>query len=419
MSIRVTRLENGLTVASDRMDSIESVSLGVWVGAGTRHEPESLNGISHVLEHMAFKGTVRRSAQAIAEEIEAVGGQLDAYTSRETTAYYAKVLAEDQDLALDILADILQHSTFDAEELTREQQVILREIGQATDTPDDIIFDHFQETAYPNQPIGWPVLSRSEIVAGLIRGHLFAHQARNYGAGGMVVAAAGKVEHEAFVDRVREAFGGLAPQPELQSPCGHYAGGEYRESRRLEQLHVVLGFDGVGYRDPDYYTAAVFSSLMGGGMSSRLFQEVREKRGLAYSVFTFNAAHSDGGLFGVYCGTSAEQVRELMPVLTDELVRVASDRLPEEELARARAQLKAGLLMAREGTSARVEQLANQLLVHGHPIETEELVARIEAVNAEAIVGFAQRLLCAQPTLAALGPIRKLEPLERISARLA
>ena len=308
--------------------------------------------------------------------------------------------------------------TFDAEELTREQQVILREIGQANDTPDDIIFDHFQETAFPGQPIGWPVLGRADIVAGLTRDHLFAHQARNYGAGGMVVAAAGKVEHGAFLARVREAFGGLASRPEPESQPGSYAGGEYRESRRLEQLHVVLGFDGVGYQDPDYYVAAVFSTLMGGGMSSRLFQEVREKRGLAYSIFTFNAAHSDGGLFGIYCGTSADQARALTPVLTDELVRVAGERLPEDELARARAQLKAGLLMGRERTTARVEQLANQLLIYGRPVESQEIVERIEAVDAHALEGFAHRLLRSQATLAALGPIRKLESLERVSNRL-
>jgi predicted Zn-dependent peptidase len=400
------------------MDSVESVSLGVWVGAGTRHEPERLNGISHLLEHMAFKGTARRSAQAIAEEIEAVGGQLDAYTSRETTAYYAKVLSEDQDLALDILADILQHSTFDAAELAREQQVILREIGQAADTPDDIIFDHFQETAYPGQPIGWPVLGQGEIVARLTRDDLFSYQARNYGAGGMVIAAAGKVDHGDFLAKATAAFGGLAAQPEPETRPARYSGGEFRQSRRLEQLHVVLGFDGVGYRDPDYYVAAVFSTLMGGGMSSRLFQEVREKRGLAYSVFTFNAAHSDGGLFGLYSGTSADQARSLTPVLTDELLRAANEPPPQDELARARAQLKAGLLMGRERTSARVEQLANQLLVYGRTITSEEIVERIEAVDAEAIEGFARRLLASQPTLAALGPIRKLEPLDRLSVRL-
>lgn len=418
MTIEVSRLENGLTVASDRMDSVESVSLGVWIGVGTRHEPEVLNGISHVLEHMAFKGTARRDAQRIAEEIEAVGGQLDAYTSRETTAYYAKVLSEDMPLALDILSDILRNSLFETEELAREKQVILREIAQANDTPDDIIFDRFQETAFPDQPIGRPVLGRAEIVAAISADDLRGYLRDNYSAERMVVAASGKVDHADFLARVRDAFGALPAGTAGDHPPGSYRGGEYREGRKLEQLHLLLGFEGAGYRDPDYYTATVFSTLLGGGMSSRLFQEVREKRGLAYSVFTFNGAHSDSGIFGLYCGTSPAEVRQLTPLLTDEMIRLGDELVSEEELIRARAQLKAGLLMGREGTTARVEQLANQILVHGRPIETDELTRRIEEVDREALRGFARRLLASKPSLAALGPLRKLEALERLAERL-
>jgi len=269
MTIRVTQLDNGLRVASDTMDRVETVSLGAWVGVGTRHEPAEINGVAHLLEHMAFKGTERRSAYQIAEEIEAVGGHLNAYTGRESTAYYAKVLAENAPLAVDIVADILQHPTFDEIELTRERAVVLQEIGQAHDTPDDSIFDRFQETAYPGQALGRPVLGTSEIVAGIDRRTLRDYMARHYGAESMVLAAAGKIEHERFLELVSEAFHALPRNPASTLEPASYRGGDYREGRELEQVHVLLGFESIGYLDDDYYAASVLSTLFGGGMSSR------------------------------------------------------------------------------------------------------------------------------------------------------
>ena len=417
MTVEVTRLENGLTVASDTMETVETVSLGAWIGAGTRHEPAEINGVAHLLEHMAFKGTERRSAYDIAEEIEAVGGHLNAYTSRENTAYYAKVLAQDAPLAVDIIADILQHPTFDQEELKRERAVVLQEIGQAFDTPDDNIFDRFQETAYPGQALGRPVLGTSEIVGELSRETLRDYMARHYAADSMVLAAAGKIEHRRFVELVTEAFDSLPRQAETQDKPADYQGGDYREGRKLEQVHLLLGFDSVGYMDDDYYTASVFSTLFGGGMSSRLFQEVREKRGLVYSIYSFVAPYRDGGLFGIYAGTGEQEVGELIPVVCDELAKV-SGGIEEEEVARARAQIKASILMSQESTGARSEQLAQQLLVYGRPIEVSEIIAKIEAVDVAAAKRFAARLSTSRLTLASLGPIGRVEAFDRVAARL-
>ncbi len=417
MTVEVTRLENGLTIASAYMPAVETVSLGAWIGVGTRYEPAKINGVAHLLEHMAFKGTERRSAYDIAEEIEAVGGHLNAYTSRENTAFYAKVLAGDAPLAVDIIADILQHPTFDEEELQRERAVVLQEIGQAFDTPDDIIFDRFQETAYPGQALGRPVLGTSEIVRGIDRETLKSYMARHYGAGTMVLAAAGKIEHARFLDLVTQAFDSLPDVTNTEVAPAEYQGGDYREGRELEQVHVLFGFESVGYRDPDYYTASVFSTLFGGGMSSRLFQEVREKRGLVYSIYSFASPYHDGGLFGIYAGTGENEVEELIPVICDELSK-ASHEVGEVELTRAQAQIKASILMSLESTGARCEHLAQQIMIYGRPLEVREVVERIEAVDVAAVRRFAANLAASRLTLASLGPIGRVEAFDRVAARL-
>jgi predicted Zn-dependent peptidase len=417
MSVSVTTLKNGMRVLTDRMDSVETVSIGVWVDVGTRHEPAQVNGVAHLLEHMAFKGTERRSALDIAAEIEAVGGHLNAYTSREHTAYYAKVLKENVALAVDILADILQHSAFDPKELERERTVILQEIGQANDTPDDIIFDLFQERAFPDQAMGRPVLGRAEIIRRIDRDTVAGYMRRHYAASGMLLAAAGNVEHRQLVALAEAAFAGLPASRTARSEPARYVGGELREERDLEQVHVVLGFPGFPFADPDYYAASVVSSALGGGMSSRLFQEIREKRGLVYAIYSFTHAYSDGGLFGVYAGTGEEEVAELMPVLCDE-IRKLSAGLEQVELERARAQLKAGLLMSLESTTARCEQQAAHMLVFGRPLDMTEMVSRIDAVDAAAVTRVARRLRTAPPTLTALGPVSRVDAYQRLVERL-
>lgn len=418
MSISVTTLPNGLRVCTDRVDTVQTVSLGAWVDVGTRHEPAEINGISHLLEHMAFKGTETRSAKAIAEEIENVGGMLNAYTSRENTAYYAKVLKEDAGLATDIVADILQHSVFDAEELAREQAVVVQEINQAEDTPDDIIFDHWQAAAYPNQPLGRPVLGTEDIVTSLTRDTLIDFMRKRYTAPHIVLSASGNIEHDAFVDMVAKAFERLPTNAGAQEEDATYTGGEYREDRDLEQAHVVLGFDGVRYDDPDFYGIQVLSQLLGGGMSSRLFQEIREKRGLVYSIYSFTWSYRDSGLFGIYAGTGEKEVAELVPVMTDEILKVGQS-VDAAELARAKAQLKAGMLMGMESTSNRCEQLARQLLAFGRPISVEEMAAAMDAVTVEDMTRLARRMVQTPLTLAALGPLDKLESFDSVKTRLA
>ena len=417
MTVEVSTLPNGLRVATDRIDTVETASLGAWVGVGTRHEPASVNGVAHMLEHMAFKGTKRRSAYAIAEEIEAVGGHLNAYTSRENTAFYARILAEDTPLAVDIIGDILQASTFDPEELKRERAVVLQEIGQAADTPDDIIFDHFQETAYPSQALGRPVLGTSDIVGSFQRETLRDYMANHYGAEHMVIAASGKVDHRQFVDLVESHFGGLAAGTALEKEKAAYRGGEYRESRDLEQVHFLLGFNAVDYHDPDYYAGLILSTLFGGGMSSRLFQEIREKRGLVYSIYSFASSYSDDGVFGIYAGTGEAEAAEMVPVICDELLKLC-DGVSDEEVARAAAQLKASILMSRESSSARCEQLAQQLLVYGRPIESAEVVEKISAVDGAQVVRLVQRMIASTPTSAAMGPIGAVASLDQIVSRL-
>jgi predicted Zn-dependent peptidase len=417
MSVRLSRLSNGMRVITDTVNSVETVSIGVYVAIGTRHEPMAINGVSHVLEHMAFKGTERRSALAIASEIEDVGGHLNAYTSREHTAYHAKVLKEDVALALDILADILQRSIFDPTEMERERGVILQEIGQANDTPDDIIFDHFQETAFPGQMLGQPVLGRADIVRRIDRDMVARYMQSHYSATRMLLVAVGKVEHDELVRLAERMFGDLPAETPADSEPARYVGGDFRETRDLEQAHVVLGFPGFSFADPDYYAASLVSTALGGGMSSRLFQEVREKRGLVYSVYSFASPFSDGGIFGVYAGTGPEELAELMPVLAGEIRRLGDGFAPDE-LERARAQLKAGLLMSLESTMTRVEQQAGHMLVFRTPFDPDDLVRRIDAVDQDGVKRVAQRLLSGPPTLAALGPIGALESYRRIAERL-
>jgi predicted Zn-dependent peptidase len=418
MTTRLATLPNGLRIVTDRIETVDTVSLGLWVDVGTRHEAPDINGVAHFLEHMAFKGTERRSARAIAEEIEAVGGHLNAYTSRESTAYYAKVLKEDVPLALDILADILLHSTFDAAELERERTVILQEIGQANDTPDDIIFDYFQATAFPDQSLGRAVLGSADAIRGMGRSVLTGYMGRNYTPKNIVVAATGKLDHEAVLDLVGKHFGDLPAGIASRFDDATYKGGEFREERDLDQVHVLLGFPSVGYSDSDYYATVLMSTLLGGGMSSRLFQEIREKRGLVYSIYSFASPFKDGGLFGIYAGTGESEAAELMPVVLAELGKV-QDHVNEPEIARARAQVKANLLMSQESTGSRCEQLARQIQTFDRVISTEEVLAKINAVTEADIRRVAGRHFRAAPTLTTVGPSEQVPGLANIVETLA
>lgn len=408
MTVHVSTLRNGMRIVSDSMESVETVSVGVWVEVGTRHEHPDVNGISHLLEHMAFKGTRRRSAREIAEEIETVGGHLNAYTSRENTAYYAKVLKEDLPLAIDVLADILQHATMDPDELSRERAVIVQEIMQTNDTPDDVIFDHFQEVAFPNQALGRPVLGQAERIQNLPRETIIDFMQSNYSAPRMIVAAAGKLDHEELVSLAEKAFIDLPEKDKLTYEAAQYSGGQFRKSRDIEQAHIVLGFEGIPYESPEFYAASTFSNLFGGGMSSRLFQEIREKRGLVYSIYSFVSCYHDSGIFGIYAGTGEDEAKELIPVICNEIKNITNG-IKENEIDRARAQLKSATLMSLESTSSRCEQLARQLMIFKRPLPVDEIVEKIESVTKSDVQNAAHTLTNGKATFAALGRIAKVE----------
>lgn len=418
MSVEVTRLPTGLTVVTHRMEHLKSAALGVWIGAGSRSESEPEHGIAHLLEHMAFKGTARRNALQIAEEIEAVGGELNAATSVDTTHYHARVLKEDVPLAMDILSDILRNSTFDEAELVREKHVIVQEIGAALDTPEDLVYDHFSETAFPGQPIGRPILGTVESVRSISRAGLVGHLARHYHGPSMVVAAAGAVDHKAMVELAGAGLAGVSAEPSPRPTAALYRGGDRREIRDLMEAQIVLGFAGRSFTSPDYYAAQVLATALGGGMSSRLFQEVRERRGLCYSIYAFHWTFVDGGLFGIHAATGESDISELMPVILGEMEKAAHD-LTEDEIGRARAQIKASLLMILESPAARAGQLARQIMIYGRPIPPEEIVARVDAVSVDAVRRLAGVIFTGSaPTVAAIGPVAALIDHGAIATRL-
>jgi predicted Zn-dependent peptidase len=382
MSVELTTLKSGLNVLTDTMPHLETASLGVWVASGSRDERRDEHGISHLLEHMAFKGTRRRTARQIAEEIEAVGGDLNAATGAETTAYYARVLKADMPLALDVLSDILSEPAFDGDELAREQNVIVQEIGAAADTPDDVIFEHLHETAFPDQSIGRSILGTPNTVRSFDGGRLRDYLSRNYRAPDLVVAAAGAVDHAAVVAEVEKRFGSFnGPASPMPEPA-KFGGGTHVEKRELEQVHIALALPGVSVMDPSLYSLQIFTNVLGGGMSSRLFQEAREKRGLCYSIYSFHMPYADIGMFGLYAGTDAADTSELMRLIVDEIAGTANT-VSEAEVARVKAQMKVGLLMALESSGARVEQIARQMITRGRTIPIEELVRRVDEVTAD------------------------------------
>ncbi len=410
MSVEVSKLPSGLTVVTDTMAHLETAALGVWAGVGGRDEKPDEHGISHLLEHMAFKGTERRSSREIVEEIEAVGGDLNAATSTETTAYYARVMKADVPLALDVLSDIISHPTFVTEELEREKSVIEQEIGASQDTPDDVVFEYLSELCYPDQPIGRSLLGTTKTLKAFNRDSLRNYLTTHYRGPNMVVAAAGAVDHARVVAEVTERFAGLdaAPAPE-PAPAIFGNGGSRIVHRELEQAHLTMALEGLPQADPALFSLQVFTNILGGGMSSRLFQEVREKRGLCYSIYTFHAPHADTGFFGLYTGTDPADAPEMMEVIAD-VINDAVETLTDAEIARAKAQMKAGLLMALESCSSRAEQLARHILAYGRPLGVDELVARIEAVTRDSTRDAARTLLArSRPAVVALGSGRGLE----------
>lgn len=419
MSIKVTQLESGLRVITDTVPEMETVAVGVWADVGTRHEDLKHNGVAHMVEHMMFNGTPTRTSRQIAEAVEDVGGQINAYTSREITAYYIHLLKNDMPMAMDILSDILQRPTFPDNELEKERGVILQEIGMTNDTPDDVVFDHYQETAYPDQALGAPILGREEIIENMKKDTLYDYVHRFYTPEKLVVSAAGNVDHDSFVHTARTMFCDLPKDTHQAYAPAKYKGGERRIEKELEQAHVVLGFQGVNREDPDYYSAVMLGTVLGGGMSSRLFQEIREKRGLVYSIYSSHSAYHDDGQFEIYAGTGPESLNKLVPVTCEELVKIMQDPISEEELNRAKAQIKAGILMSRESMLSRSNRQAKYLINFNHAPDVARLIAQVDAVTVYSVQKIAQKIFTGKPTLAALGPIKTLENYDKVTKRLA
>ena len=405
MSVQVTNLTNGLTVATETMSHVESASLGVWVKSGSRNETEGEHGVAHMLEHMAFKGTKGRTAREIVEQVENVGGDVNAATSVETTSYYARMLKDDVGLGVDILHDILTQSTLEEEELKREKHVVLQEIGASKDTPEDLVFDQFQSAAFHNQALGRPILGTRESVTGFQPGHLRDYLNSHYHGPNMVLSCAGALEHDELLNMVSSSFGEFSSDVPAKPDDAKYIGGEYLEKRDLMEAQIVLGFEGRAYQARDFYASQLLATIIGGGMSSRLFQEVREKRGLCYSVYAFHWGFSDTGIFGIHAATGEEDIEELLPVIVEELKQVAQS-ITIEETNRARAQIRAHLLMSHESPSASAGQNARQLLLFGRLISNDELMERLNSISPERLQDLAQRLfLDTVPTIAAVGPI--------------
>ncbi len=418
MTVQITTLSNGFRVVSELMPSLHSTALGLWVMAGGRHERLEQNGIAHFLEHMAFKGTKTRSALQIAEEIEDVGGYINAYTSREMTAFYARVLEDDAALALDVISDIVLNPVFDDREIEVERGVILQEIGQVLDTPDDVVFDWLQEVAYPDQAIGRSILGPSERVSSFTREDLSGFVAEHYGPGQMILSAAGAVDHDWLVREAERLFGHLSPVELRQASPAKFEIGERREVKALEQVHFALALEGPGYRHDDIYTAQVYTTALGGGMSSRLFQEIRENRGLCYTIFAQSGAYADTGMTTIYAGTSGAQLAELAEITAREVARAADD-MSEAEVLRARAQMKAGLLMGLESPSARAERLARLVSIWNRVPTIEETIERIEAVGRDDVLRFAGETNIAPAALSVYGPEAGQADLGAIRDRLA
>lgn len=417
MTIEISTLDNGLRVVTDSMPDSESMVFGVWVGVGTRHEPWGANGVAHFTEHMMFKGTKRRSAYGISAAIEKNGGAMNAHTTREETAYYARVLPEDAGLAADIIADMLQRSIFDPKELDRERQVILQEIGRDHDTPEDHVFDLLHETAFPKQKIGRSILGKAEVIERLPRRELMDYVKRHYHAGNMVVVGAGKITHQEMVHLAKRHYGRLAHGRAANLEAARIKSGTLRMPKESEQLHLMLAFPGPGLHTRSVHAASLLAIILGGSSSSRLFQKVREQRGLVYSVSASHLAFQDTGLFSIYAGTDPARARELMPVVCREMRDVARHVTPSE-LKRAKAQARADMLMGQESVMRRAEILGHQMLTYGQPIPLRQTLDRIMAITEDDVQAMAARLLRRRPVVTALGPLDALEPYRATAERL-
>ncbi len=415
--IKITTLKNGARVVTEKLSHVDTVSLGTWVGVGSRFETESENGISHFLEHMAFKGTTTRSALDIALAIENVGGYMNAFTGKDMTGYYVRLLKEDMDTGLDIISDIFQHASMDKKELDTEKGVIIQEINMYKDQPEAVVEENFEKTAYPNQPFGRSIGGKEEIIRDMTSQKMLEYMHRQYTSDRVIISASGAVDHDAFVEKCERLYGDLNTHAGKAAEPAHYVGGFSYEKTAHEQVNLLLGFEGVPYGAQNYWTMKVLAVILGGGMTSRLFQEIREKRGLVYTVHASSESDADTGMFSIYAGTGEKQVAELMPVLCDEIKKFSAT-LTQTEIDRAKTQIKARLVMQDENPSSHADKNARMMLHFGRVMSAKEILSEIKKVSMADLSECAENLFRQRPTVAGLGPISHLMPYEEICGRL-
>lgn len=394
LMVKRSQLDNGLRVITETMPGVPSVTVGIWVENGSRYERPEQAGISHYLEHLFFKGTERRGAAQIAEEFDAIGGVLNAFTGKEYTCYYGKVLAEHVAVAEDILSDIFLHSKFDPAEIERERTVVLQEIMQVEDTPDDYVHDLFNLKFWPNHPLSFPVCGRVETVQGFAQRDFLDFVAARYRPDRVIISAAGNVEHQRIVDWAAREFGGMQGRAELvdgQPPVANRSVTYFEKA--LEQVHVCIGAPGISQLAEERYAGYLLNTALGGGMSSRLFQEVREKRGRAYSVYSFLSSYLDAGYLGIYVGTSAEWIEEVVAIILAELKGLKRDGLRPDELSRVKNQLKGNLLLGLETSDSRMSRIAKNEIYFGADLTPQEMATRIDATTNDQIIALAHQLV--------------------------
>ena len=421
MSIQFSKLPNGLRIVTDSTSGIDSLAIGIWVGVGTRHEKLSENGITHMLEHMIFKGTPTRTSKQISDLVEDAGGHFNAYTGRETTAYYVRILNDHLDLSLDVLSDMLQNSTFPEDEIERERAVILQEIKMYEDNPDDLVFEYAQKSAFPEQALGASGLGTPEIVGKISQTDLKKYIATHYAPERIVISCAGDIDHDIFTKKVAHYFTKIPAPSQTGGDSGyckaHYAPTASRIDKDTEQAHIIMGFEGLARLDPRYPAQRILSNILGGGTSSRLWQEVREKHGLVYTIQSFQDSYQDGGLFGIYAGTGPDELEKLVPLAIDQ-IRSMKDSVTDQELTRAKTQITSSTRMAREKMMTRADQQGRYVLNHGTPFEVSPFVEKVNAVTAQNVIDLANDIFARPLLLSAIGPIGKLISTEDIQNKL-
>ncbi len=417
---QVTRLDNGLRIITEQVYNVDPIAFNIRVDVGSRAESANQNGISHFLEHMAFKGTKTRTAFEIAKAFDDIGGVFNASTGRESTNYYAKILKKDIKTGINILIDILMNSTFPEDELKREKSVVIQEIFQTNDSPSDIIFDRYFEVAYKNQPFGRPILGTQDTVKSFSREDLNNYINEHYFNRNILFAAAGNIEHEEVAQSIKDFLSKTHLKDLKKRQNASYTGGEYLEYRKLDQVYLIIGFPSVSYHDDRYHTFQILDSILGSGMSSRLFQEEREKQGLAYSVYSFNSSYTDTGMLSIFAGTDSSNLSKFLKSITMELKKLSTSDLKEEEVNRAKERVKSQILMSRESVSSRVEALGHYYSTFNKYISKNELIEKISAVTTTDVKEAAKELLSQheKTTLAAIGEIKSLPSYDKVVSML-